>query len=84
MDRKLNHSLIAMCAAGLALVLGLLAAHPADRAGGAAAEPPGAATAAADDAAESGLRAPRTAKGGRRGLALPYFSIAHGLRRIGG
>ena len=83
MDRKLNHSLIALCAAGLALVLGLLAAHPADRVGVAAAEPPGAAT-AADDAAESGLRPPRTAKGGRRGLALPYFSIAHGLRRIGG
>lgn len=82
MDRTLNHSLIALCAAGLVLALGLLAASPADRR---SADPlPAAATTGDEDGAEGDLHPRGSAKGARRGLALPYFSFAHGLRRIGG
>lgn len=83
MDRKLNNSLIALSSAGLFLAVALLAGTPVGDPGSpgvAGAQPT---EAARDDAAPArGDR--RGIRAGRRGLALPYFSFAHGVRRIGG
>lgn len=83
MDRKLNNSLIALSAAGLFLAGALLVATPVDggRPGTQLPEAPGA---GAGDVADDDRGPRRGAAGARRGLALPYFSFAHGLRRIGG
>ena len=84
MDRKLNHSLVALSASGLFLVAALLVANPVDQGG----QPsPGDATASAPaPAADAGGTRPggSGAVASRRGLALPYFSFARGMRRIGG
>jgi len=84
MDRKLSHSLIALSAAGIFLAVALLAGTPVDRAGPDAAATADATAAKAHDAPGSARGDRPGARGGRRGLALPYFSFAHGLRRIGG
>jgi len=84
MDRKLNHSLIALSTAGLVLAAALLAGTPVDRSAHAVAPLLDTPEAGVRDAAEDDLRHRRSAKAARRGLALPYFSFAHGMRRIGG
>ncbi|MEN1940588.1 hypothetical protein WCE41_05930 [Luteimonas sp. MJ246] len=87
MDRKLNHTLTALSATGLLLAGFLLVADPVGHTARTAGTPGTAADAVdppADDAAEPRRREGGAAKGARRGLALPYFSFAHGMRRIGG
>ena len=85
MDRTLDHSLIALCAAGFILALGLLATTPASDGADRSNAPVSDSAAALDtDGTDSDIRPRRSAKGARRGLALPYFSFAHGLRRVGG
>jgi hypothetical protein len=84
MDRKLNHSLIALSVAGLVLAAALLAGTPVARdglTGGPAQDSP---RASALDDTEAARLDRRSARGGRRGLAMPYFSFARGMRRIGG
>ncbi|GHD66734.1 hypothetical protein GCM10007164_05930 [Luteimonas padinae] len=81
MNRKLDNSLIALTASGLALVAIALIASPAFYpAPGSRATPVPVVESAAD--ADAGERRSRTV--GRRGLAMPYFSFARGVRRIGG
>ncbi|MGY0612352.1 MULTISPECIES: hypothetical protein [unclassified Luteimonas] len=83
MDRKLSHSLIALSVTGICLAAALLASSPAESDSRTTGPSAAAIDAPADDSA-SGLSGPRASKGARRGLALPYFSFAHGMRRIGG
>lgn len=81
MNRKLDNSLIALTASGLALVaIALLAAPALDPAPVSGAAP--AVESAPDADADAVERRSRTV--GRRGLAMPYFSFARGVRRIGG
>lgn len=84
MDRKLNHSLIALSAAGLFLAAALLAGSPAGSDGLSRGPAVDANGASGFDDAEAERRDRRSARGGRRGLAMPYFSFARGMRRIGG
>ncbi|GGK04969.1 hypothetical protein [Luteimonas terricola] len=84
MDRKLNHSLIALSATGLLLAAALLAGTPLSQGGPSGANVMDAADATVHDDTEAARRDGRSARSGRRGLALPYFSFAHGMRRIGG
>jgi len=89
MDRKLRNSLAALSATGLLLAFALFAAMPLDPAGAAPApladaRGTGAGTADALDEAGDEGRVRRSTRGAQRGLALPYFSFARGLRRIGG
>ena len=91
MDRKLRNSLAALSATGLLLAFALFAAMPLDPAGAAPAplaDARGTGTGAGaadalDEAGDEG-RVRRSTRGAQRGLALPYFSFARGLRRIGG
>jgi len=86
MKRKLNASLIALSTSGLFLAVALLAGRPLED--GAAPAVPGVAALAGDSIEEDATEASRPARRGprsaRRGLAMPYFSFAHGLRRVGG
>ena len=84
MDRKLSNSLIALSAAGLFLAAALLVATPVGSGGPDAPLLDTAAAAVQDEVDEDRRDGGSGAKGVRRGLALPYFSFAHGLRRIGG
>ena len=70
MNRKLKNCSIALSAAGLALVALALAGDPV------------AATPRVDTMADQRER-PTSRRAGR-GLAMPYFSFARGIRRIGG
>lgn len=85
MDRKLSRSLYALSTSGLFLVALLLVATPVDP--GLPARDTAAAPRAEASTADAHAGA-RPERGGtnasRRGLALPYFSIARGMRRIGG
>ncbi|MEN1971546.1 hypothetical protein WCE34_04240 [Luteimonas sp. MJ204] len=83
MDRKLSHSLTALSVTGICLAAALLASSPVEGDGRTTGPSAVALEAPADDPA-SGRPAPRASRGARRGLALPYFSFAHGMRRIGG
>lgn len=79
MNRKLDNSLIALTASGLALVAIALLASPAlDPASGSDAGP------AVESASDADAVERRSRTVGRRGLAMPYFSFARGVRRIGG
>lgn len=80
MNRKLDRSLIALTASGLALVAIALFAGPAGGPLDQGMAPASGSTTAAD--AEGEGRRPATLA--RRGLAMPYFSFARGVRRIGG
>ena len=82
MNRKLDASLIALSASGLFLAMALMASSPVDG-GHAGAAVPGITPDLATDG-DAGTPDQRTGKAARRGLALPYFSFAHGMRRIGG
>ncbi|MGY1529957.1 hypothetical protein [Luteimonas sp. A649] len=84
MDRKLNHSLIALSATGLVLAAALLVGTPPDSNGLSGGPAQDASPASGLDDAEAARRDRRSARGGRRGLAMPYFSFARGMRRIGG
>lgn len=79
MNRKLDNSLIALTASGLALVaIALLAAPAFDPA------PVSGAAPAVESAPDADAVERRSRTVGRRGLAMPYFSFARGVRRIGG
>ncbi len=79
MNRKLDNSLIALTASGLALVaIALLAAPAFDPA------PVSGAAPAVESASDADAVERRSRTLGRRGLAMPYFSFARGVRRIGG
>ncbi|MBD7986678.1 hypothetical protein H9645_01375 [Luteimonas sp. Sa2BVA3] len=79
MNRKLDNSLIALTASGLALVaIALLAAPALDPA------PVSGAAPAVESAPDADAVERRSRTVGRRGLAMPYFSFARGVRRIGG
>lgn len=75
MNRTLTRPQIALLACGLLLAVAPLAGSPAGRSAASM-------DIAAVDASEE-VEA-RTGATARRGLALPYFSFARGLRRIGG
>jgi len=77
MNRKLKNCLIALSASGLALVAAILAGGPVEQVRPMAAPVAGTAI----DADDQDAYRPRA---DRRGLALPYFSFARGVRRIGG
>ena len=79
MNRKLDHSLIALTAIGLGLVAIALFATPA----GGPADEGMAPVVESTPAAEADGRG-RRSRLGHRGLAMPYFSFARGVRRIGG
>lgn len=83
MDRKLRNSLTALSASGFFLAVALLAAAPLEPAGSPRGMLADTGTDAADEAGDEG-RVRRSTRGAHRGLALPYFSFARGLRRIGG
>ncbi len=76
MNRTLTRSQIALLACGLLLAVAPLAGSPAGRSTASMD------IAAVDASEEVDARSGATAA--RRGLALPYFSFARGLRRIGG
>ncbi|WP_132999887.1 hypothetical protein [Luteimonas arsenica] len=78
MNRKLKNCLIALSASGLALVAAILAGGPVVEHVRPTAAPLAGTAVDADD--QEAYR-PRV---DRRGLALPYFSFARGVRRIGG
>ena len=79
MNRKLDNSLIALTASGLALVaIAMLAAPAFDSASGSGA------ASTVESAADADAVERRSRTVGRRGLAMPYFSFARGVRRIGG
>lgn len=84
MNRKLDNTLIALAASGLALTAIALFATPAFAPSDGAGLPAAAAAAAAVGDAEPGIRERRGTTRNRRGLAMPYFSFARGVRRIGG
>lgn len=81
MNRKLDNALIALSACGLVLVAALLAGTPVAPHGGGA---PPAPLAAGEDGRDGDAFSRTRAKSARRGLAMPYFSFARGMRRIGG
>lgn len=77
MNRKLAHSLIALSTSALVMVALAFAGDPLP-----ATHDPGdalASTTGTDAAPDA-----RQVKIARRGLAMPYFSFARGVRRIGG
>ena len=74
MNRKLKNSLTALSASAVVLAAALLAGTPT----GAGDRPDAAQVAGTDGGGTSPSRMDR------RGLALPYFSFARGVRRIGG
>lgn len=76
MNRKLKNSLTALSAGTLLLVAAILAGSPA---GPALTDTP---LAVAEGGSDKGGSSHSNAN--RRGLALPYFSFARGVRRIGG
>ena len=78
MTRKLNTTLIALLACAACLAAAVLAGAPADDALTAATD----VEAGAGDAADHPID--RAGAAFRGGLALPYFSFARGVRRIGG
>ena len=80
MNRKLVRSLIALSASVVVLAVLASAGDPL-----APVDPrsPAADSVAITGHGRSGLE-PREAKIARRGLAMPYFSFARGVRRIGG
>jgi len=80
MNRKLDNTLIALAASGLALTAIALFATPAFAPSAGAGLP----AAAAVGDADPGARERRGTTLNRRGLAMPYFSFARGVRRIGG
>ncbi|MBJ6977755.1 hypothetical protein [Luteimonas sp. MC1895] len=80
MNRKLDNTLIALAASGLALTAIALFATP----GFAPTDDAGLPAAAAVGDADPGIRERRGTALNRRGLAMPYFSFARGVRRIGG
>ena len=87
MDRKLRTSLTALSFAGFLLAVALFAgAQPGPSGSSAAPLADTGATRAADALDEAGDegRVRRSTRAAHRGLALPYFSFARGLRRIGG
>ena len=84
MDRKLNHSLIALSATGLVLAAALLAGSPVNRNGVSGGPAQDTSPTGAPDQAEAARPDRRGAGSGHRGLALPYSSFARGMRRIGG
>ena len=79
MNRKLDRSLIALTTTGLGLVAIALFAAPAGGPIDHGMAPVTESTPASDAGGES-----RRATLKRRGLAMPYFSFARGVRRIGG
>jgi hypothetical protein len=81
MDRKLNATMMALSASGLFLLLTIMAATPVD---GTRGGPPATDTAPAFAAEDADAPDRSRGKAARRGLAMPYFSFAHGVRRIGG
>lgn len=90
MNRKLNRSLIALCASALALAAVMLVATPSigvDRTGEPAPELAGTESGTDSEAGEASAPTAHrgiSARSSRRGLAMPYFSFARGVRRIGG
>lgn len=93
MNRKLQHTMTALSATGAVLGLMLLAGAPPrtvepDFAAYVASATQDAESAGVADAADAGTveAAPRAghARRARSALALPYFSIAQGLRRATG
>lgn len=76
MNRKFTRPQFALLACGLLLAVAPLAGSPAGR-------PAAPMDIAAADASE-GVDGHTGTPSARRGLALPYFSFARGLRRIGG
>lgn len=77
MNRKLDNTLIALAASSLALAAIALFAAP----GMPSTDDAGHAVQASSDAPSHGSGRPIL---NRRGLAMPYFSFARGVRRIGG
>lgn len=90
MNRKLQHTMTALSASAAMLGLMLLAGAPSRpvdpgyAAVAASASEDGDARAMADDGGSRRGAAGRHARRARSELALPYFSIAHGLRRATG
>lgn len=80
MIRKPARSLITLSSSALVLVALAFAGDPLLPAGPLSPHADSVASAANDPAGP----APREQKIARRGLALPYFSFARGVRRIGG
>ena len=79
MNRRLDNTLIALAASSLALSAIALLAAPDMSPTGYGAEP-AARAGSADVPSHHGDRPMLN----RRGLAMPYFSFARGVRRIGG
>lgn len=73
MHRKLKNSLTALSASALVLAAALLAGAPL-----------GQAALGGPEAYADGGGGTAPSRMDRRGLALPYFSFARGVRRIGG
>lgn len=82
MNRKLDNTLIALAASGLALTALALFATPVFAPTDGSGLPAAAAAVVGD--ADPGLGERRGSALNRRGLAMPYFSFARGVRRIGG